>query len=260
VLNRLYRDEPARDFGPGKLKAVRQVMIDAGNARTTINSQIGRIRRMFRWAVSEELIPASVLTGLEAVRDLSRNRSDAVETDKVKPVPQQHIDAILKRVPKPVRGMIEFQLATGARPGEARILRACDLNTSGPIWEYRPATHKTEHHDQDRVILIGPKGQKVLQKHLTPTLDAYVFCPRGSAGARPYERSSYRNAITRACKAAEVPIWTPNQLRHNFATEARRHFGIEPASTAMGHASPRTTEIYAEKNLEAARAVIAKIG
>jgi hypothetical protein len=38
----------ARDFGPKLLKSVRNTMIDAELCRTTINSNIGRIRRMFR--------------------------------------------------------------------------------------------------------------------------------------------------------------------------------------------------------------------
>src|SRR5690606_27634333 len=158
---------------------------------------------------------------------LQRGRSNAAESKPVRPVPRRFITSILKRVPRPVRGMIDFQLATGARPGEARILRACDLNMSGPTWEYRPAAHQAEHHGKDRVIMIGPKGQRILRQFLTTDVNAYLFCPSGSGGCRPYERSSYRNAITRACKAANVPEWSPNQLRHNFATEARRQFGIE---------------------------------
>ncbi len=119
----LHRHTIAAEFSPRMLKSVRQSMIDAGNVRTTINSGIGRIRRMFRWAVSEELIPASVLLGLEAVQDLQRGRSKAAESNPVKPVPDAHIEAVLPYVTPPVRGMIKFQLATGARPGEARILR-----------------------------------------------------------------------------------------------------------------------------------------
>ncbi|MDG2130616.1 MAG: hypothetical protein P8K08_21635 [Fuerstiella sp.] len=36
------------DFGPMKLKQVRQVMMDRGIVRTSINRNIGRIRRMFK--------------------------------------------------------------------------------------------------------------------------------------------------------------------------------------------------------------------
>jgi integrase len=58
----------------------------------------------------------------------------------------------------------------------------------------------------------------------------------------------------------EIPSWTPNQLRHNFATKARRKFGIESTRTALGHSSAVTSEIYAEQDYEKARQIAAKIG
>jgi hypothetical protein len=54
-------DTSAAEFGPKRLKAVRQTMIDAGNARTHINRQADRVRRIFAWGVAEELVPPSVL-------------------------------------------------------------------------------------------------------------------------------------------------------------------------------------------------------
>ena len=32
------------------------------------------------------------------------------------------------------------------RPGEVIRLRGADLDMSGPMWEYRPPIHKTQHH------------------------------------------------------------------------------------------------------------------
>ncbi len=45
-----HRDLPASKFSPRSLKAVREEMIEAGLARTTINALVTRIRRMYRWA------------------------------------------------------------------------------------------------------------------------------------------------------------------------------------------------------------------
>ncbi len=50
IVKQLYGTTAAADFGPKKLKACRQKMIKAGWSRTYINHQIGRLRRMFRWA------------------------------------------------------------------------------------------------------------------------------------------------------------------------------------------------------------------
>jgi hypothetical protein len=45
-------------------------MIDAGLSRTTINARLGKIRRMFKWAIGEELIPAVIYEGWRAVDGL----------------------------------------------------------------------------------------------------------------------------------------------------------------------------------------------
>ncbi len=47
-LRRLYGTTSALEFRPMALKTVRQAMIDAGLARTTINQRIGRIVRLFK--------------------------------------------------------------------------------------------------------------------------------------------------------------------------------------------------------------------
>lgn len=46
---------PAKDFRPLALKAVRQLMVEKGWARNTINAAVGRFRRIFKHAVSNEL-------------------------------------------------------------------------------------------------------------------------------------------------------------------------------------------------------------
>jgi hypothetical protein len=63
-LRHLYGALPANEFTPLKLKAVRKTMIDTGLCRSVINQRIGRIERMFKWAVSEELIAESVYRAL----------------------------------------------------------------------------------------------------------------------------------------------------------------------------------------------------
>ena len=56
-LRQLFGSDVARDFGPRKLKLVRQHMIDVQDlSRGVINKRINRIKRFFRWAVAEELV------------------------------------------------------------------------------------------------------------------------------------------------------------------------------------------------------------
>ncbi len=86
ILIRLYGRTLANDFGPLSLKAVREAMIEAGHSRGYVNNNINRIRRMFRWAVSEELIAVTVYQSLAALPGLKKGKSAAVEHDSIMPV------------------------------------------------------------------------------------------------------------------------------------------------------------------------------
>src|SRR5262249_5964115 len=87
----LCGDTPVRDFGPLKLKAVRELMVTGYThpkygpqealARKTANQRVGRVRRVFRWGVENELVPPSVYHGLQAVKGLQKGRTDARETE-----------------------------------------------------------------------------------------------------------------------------------------------------------------------------------
>ncbi|QDV77051.1 tyrosine-type recombinase/integrase [Botrimarina mediterranea] len=288
----LFGEQPAEKFGPLALKSVRDRIVAAGLARSTTNQQINRIRRAFRWAAGEELIPACVPAALVMVPGLRAGRTTARETAPVLPVADAVIAATLPKLPSVVADMVRLQRLTGMRPGEVCDLRPCDLDRSGEVWNYRPESHKTQHHGRERVVFIGPKAQGVLLKYLARGATTHCFRPCDSeakrraelhaarttpmsCGNRPgtnkretprfqpglrYSVCSYRQAITRACEAAKVTHWRPNQLRHTAATEVRAKFGLEASQVVLGHATARTSEIYAEKNLAAGAAVALAIG
>jgi integrase len=75
-----------------------------------------------------------------------------------------------------------------------------------------------------------------------------------------YTSDSYRRAIHRACDEAKLERWSPNRLRHSAATEIGSSFGIVAAQVVLGHTTPDTTAIYAERNLDLAKTVIGQIG
>jgi integrase len=315
-LKELYGLTPARDFGPLSLKAVRDAMVKhpvtnkarvkdpaagkaewrvkvirVGLARKAINQNLGRIKRLFKWAVSEELIPAQVLVGLQSVSGLQAGRSEAYEPPPVLPVPEAHVNATLPYLTPQLAAMIRLQTLTGMRPGEVCAMRTADLETSGRIWFYRPCTHKTAWRGKARVIAIGPKAQEVLKPWLRLNLEEHLFQPCEAvrhfreqqrnrrktpltpsqkarqpkknplrrAGAR-YGVRAYGKAIDRAACKAGVPTWNPNQLRHGLATEVRKRYGVEAAQVLLGHERADVTQVYAERNMGLAERVAAEMG
>jgi site-specific recombinase XerC len=49
-------------------------------------------------------------------------------------------------------------------------------------------------------------------------------------------------------------------LRHSAATDIRRQFGLEAAQAVLGHATLGVTQLYAEKDMEAAKRIMGAIG
>ena len=183
-LQALYGRTAANDFGPKKLKAVRQAMIDAGLARTVVNGRIGRVKRAFRWAAAEEIILATVHHALTAVDGLRKGRTKAREPRPIEPVPKDVVDAMIPHLPEVVADMVRLQRLCGCRPAEVCIVRPMDIDTSGDVWVYRPESHKAEHHGRERIICIGPKGQDVLRLYLLRPAGSYCFLPQDSERKR----------------------------------------------------------------------------
>lgn len=91
-----------------------------------------------------------------------------------------------------------------------------------------------------------------------------------------YDVPSYRRAIARACAKADrlarkhqpagpphqitIPVWHPNQFRHNAATFLEREYGIDVARAVLGHRSVKVTERYVAMDFAKSEQVMADVG
>ena len=193
-VNDLYGHTRARDFGPKSLKVVRQHMIEVQDlCRNEVNRRVSRIRRAFKWAESEELIPAGQSHALQTVTGLLKGRTDARESDPVKPVDSQTVEATLPFVAPPVAAMIRLQQLTGMRQGEVCIMRAVDIDRSGNVWIYQPSTHKTAYRGMEKQIPLGPKAQAVIRPFLDRDPNVFLFSPIEAEAWRNERRSVHCN-------------------------------------------------------------------
>jgi integrase len=342
-VRELYGHNPAAEFGPKALAAVRQHMVGLGWCRSLINRRVDRVKRAFEWAASEELVPVTTYQALRTLAGLRKGRTEARESEPVTPVDPAHVAATLPLLTPHLRAMVELQRLTGMRPGEACRLRLAEVDRSGEVWVYRPVHHKTAHHGKTRAVHFGPRAQALVAEFLrggnpppdgfagidladeTARLvaaDAYQEAGRDRDGAllrelsRPivlvagcvvdpaltlfspsraredrfrvgrkkrkskvppsqqnrrkaepklvpaaeYTPLTYAHAVRKTAEKAGVPHWHPNQLRHLFATEVRREFGLEAAQVTLGRWRTDVTQVYAERNEALAAEVAAKIG
>jgi integrase len=285
TLRTLYGHTAAREFGPLALKAVRNRWIDEGLTRSGCNRLTGIVKRIFRWATEQEFIPPTIHHGLAAVRGLLKGRTEARDNEPVGPVSDDVLNKTLTQLSPMLRAMVTLQALSGMRPGEVVQLRGGDLDMCGPVWVYVPRSHKTEHHNRNRVVFIGPRAQAALGPWLRTNPDEFIFGPcqnreaqlKGRPAPRPsapsekrrrkrrvfrdhYSRNSYLLAIRWACKKAGVEPWSPNRLRHLAATQIRAKYGIEATRTVLGHADPAISLVYAERDLDTARRIMGEVG
>lgn len=213
LLRSHYGQTPAASFGPLALQRVRSEMVAAGWVRSTVNDRVRIIQSAFRWGVSQEMVTAEVHTALTCVVPLKRGEGGVREGKRVRPVAEAHVEDTLLFVSAPIAALIRVQLFTAARGGELFIMCRRDLDTTGKVWIYRPASHKTDHLGHDRTLYLGPRAQAVIKPLLKGRpLGAYIFDPREAGGMagrmakQPcYNACSYKRAIERACDVAYPP-------------------------------------------------------
>lgn len=279
----LYPTLPVEEFGPLKLKLLQEKMIENNLCRNEINRRIKKIRRMFKWAVSEELVHESVYSGLQTVEGLKKNRSKARETLPVRPVEETYVYAVLPYTTPVIADMIQIQLLTGMRSCELTSMRPCDIDTGQDIWYYRVPDefNKNSYNEYDRLVAIGPKTQQLLKPYLNRMVTQYCFSPAESeqqrrdiqhqkrvtplsCGNKPgtnrkenpdhilgdrYDTDSYRKAVQYAIQAA-------NRDRKKQAAAQGQKTALIPRWTPHQLRHNTATRIRRELGLDAARATL----
>lgn len=261
----LYHSEKALAFGPKKLREFRAVLIEQGQSRSYINDQVSSIRKMFRWAVSEELIPETTYRALMTIEGIKRGREGVKDSPKKVPAKWEEVDCIAKQLPEPLRSMVYLQWHTGVR-SESLVLAHCDQFSQemDGTWWWKPR-HKTEYLGRELSIPLGPKATAIVIARMEAMEDGspgYLFPSSRSDHYRPW---TYRRAVERcqerhnARESASIK-WTPHQLRHAKATYIRGKYGVEAAQALLGHDSLTATQIYSQARLDLAKQIASDEG
>jgi integrase len=277
-------DVPAEQYGPLRLQAQRQRWVDSGKARVYCNRLTNSVKRIWNYAVSQELMDQSCLDRLRSVESLRTGQTTAKEKKPIGPVDIEIVRATARHLSPVVRAMLRIQIATSMRPSEVCRMRPCEIDRSGETWVYRPTHHKTANRGKSKEVPLIDDARDAVTDYLMRDPKSYCFSPREAIAWRRaidtanrstplsqgnrvgtnrknepsnqpgdhYDHRGYRQAICRAAQKAGVPHWNPYQLRHLAATVIRNALGPEAAQAALGHSHANMTEHYAKLSLEKA--------
>lgn len=260
-LQRLYGHTLARQFGPKALKALQHALASGSwltdeekahrdrkgyppdLCRNVVNSRIRRIKHLFAWAESEELVPPSTLHALQTVRGLPKGRGAIRETTHVASANREQLESILPFCERPVATMLQLQYWSGMRSGEVRIMRTMDIDQSNPTcWLYRPSHHKNawREKEQPRVVPLSPKCIAILQSWLRlDNPEEYLFQPLQAR----QEQSAKRRALRK------TPL-TPSQRKRQPKANPKRRPGNRYSDDSYAHAVARACT---RQNIQATR-------
>lgn len=268
-LTMRYGSRPLAGLACPDLLDVRDAMVDDGLARSTINNTMSVWRCWARWCHDSRLCSAATMQELVAVQALKRGRTRARDSEPTEPVPHWIVKRTMAGAPPTLRAMVAVQELSGMRTGELVQMRGADLERRGRLLLYRPSRHKNAWRGQFRVVVLGPRAQRVLAPYLSAPPDAPIFSPArceaerlaAQRSASPTPRRTplgqrkqgsrrrpgvewtvcdYAKAVQRwssATHAADesVPEWRPYQLRSACGTRVRAWFGLEAARAVLGH-------------------------
>lgn len=161
ILVGLFGETPTDDFGPIRLRTVREKMVEGDpNAvdrdgkhkprkpwsRSFINKQIKRLRHLFRWGASWELVPVTVADALGTVESLAMGDTEAAESRPRQSVPAEDIEAVRAVLSERQRDIFDLLLLTASRPGGIIGLTTGQIDRSGEVWRVDLQKHKTRRH------------------------------------------------------------------------------------------------------------------
>ncbi len=276
IVRELFGATPLDQFGPLKLRIIRDGMIAKGWSRTTVNKQVMRLRLIINWGISWELVSQTVADSLKTIKSLEAGETAAPESRVRRAVSEADLTLVRSKLCKPVyQDLFDLMLLCGARSGELLSLTTGDIDRSGELWRVELRHHKTSHKGKDRTLFFNATAQLILRKYLKADPSESLF---------GIGRMRFGKAVKCACEVAfgmpkelrrknltpeqrvQAKAWrrqhvfTPHWLRHTVATKLADDVGTEAAQRLLGHASKAMTEHYSRSAEKQAQEAAKRLG
>lgn len=179
----------------------------------TANRVLAVVRKMFRFAVSRDIVNSNPCEAIEApAKECSRER--VLSESEIKTLWQQ-LESDTVHMSESVRMVFRFMLATGQRKGEVVGAEWDEFDLVSGWWTI-PA-EKAKNGLPHRVPL-SPLALWLLKENYKYTGDSDYLFP-SSQGSKPIRDDAISKAVRRNESALNIPHFTPHDLRRTVASQ-----------------------------------------
>ena len=208
----------------------------------TANRRLAVLRRFYRWALRERLVPVDPTLRLQGAHRVARFPKTVSESQVESLLAAPDVSNALGLRD---RAMFELLYATGLRVSELVGLKLGELSLSEGL------VRVVGKGSKERIVPLGEEARAWIERYLRrarPELlsgrvsDAVFVTQRSGAMTRQMFWILVKRYALRA--GIEVPL-SPHGLRHAFATHLLNHGAdLRVVQLLLGHADISTTQIY----------------
>jgi integrase len=226
-----WGERPATDIAKRDVRALLDQV--AAKHPVGVNRVLAAIRKLFNWAVEQDLLPTAPTAGVKApAKETARER---VLTDAELAAVWRAADALGPAA----RAFVRLLILTGQRRDEVAGLRWADVDldaAGGAVWTLpREATKADRTHE----VPLSAAAVAILAG--LPREGEYVLSTTG--GRRPI--SGYSKVKARLDELAGVTGWRFHDLRRTAGTGlARLGVAVATISRVLNHTEGGVTKIY----------------
>jgi integrase len=210
-----------------------------GLSASTVTNKLDPLRVIFRRALHRDEISVDPTVGL--VLPQNTGRRSRVES------PKRAIE-LIAALPESERALWATMIFAGLRRGEARALRASDLDLDAGVlrvergWDDEEGAVEGKTRAATRKVPLMGELRRELVRHKLWTGRSGADLLFGRAADLPFVPSTVRARAVKAWKAAGLEPLTPHEARHCCASfYLAAGLNLKEVSTFIGHEDVRTT-------------------
>ena len=232
------------DWGLHKADAIRRrdvtTMLDKivkRGAPIPANRTRSVLSKMFRWALSRDMVKLNPVAGVPAPS--KENRRDRALSD-------DELAKVLKALPQSemapsMRLALRFQILTAARVGEVAGARWDEIDKKAATWTIPKERAK---NNRQNVLPLSPQAMEVLEEAAALDRGTGVVFPSRMHGTA-MRGESVAGAVRDNLDKFGVPAFTPHDIRRTVATGlARQRAGREVVRRVLNHIDQSQTAVY----------------